>query len=115
MKVLLVDNDQLFSPIVKSRLEKLGYAVSMASDGEAAWEPYQHPPFRFLITEYNLPGVGGPELCRRIRNMNRGRHTYDFERRLHGFRFCTQTNYTDRSTSSRASGQRGCDFLVKQY
>lgn len=76
MNILLVDSDPLFGRIVKARLEKLGYAVSIALDGAEAWELYEHSRFRFVITEFDLPGLDGPELCRRIRNMGRDRHTY---------------------------------------
>jgi len=76
VKVLLADGDPLFGRIVKSRLEKIGYAVTLASDGDAAWELYQHSPFRFVITEYDLPGVSGPEFCSRVRSLSRGGHTY---------------------------------------
>jgi PleD family two-component response regulator len=57
-------------------MDKLGYALTLAPSGDVAWELYQHSPFRFVITEYDLPGLDGPELCRRIRNENHSRHTY---------------------------------------
>jgi diguanylate cyclase (GGDEF)-like protein len=76
LNVLVADGDPLFGRIVKARLEKLGYSVTIVPDGDEAWRAYERMRFRFVITEYDLAGLDGPELCRRIRNMKKSRHTY---------------------------------------
>lgn len=76
MDILLADSDPLFGRIVQSRLEKLGHTVSLVADGAEAWSLYEHSRFRFVITEFDLPGLNGAQLCRNIRSAGRRRHTY---------------------------------------
>ena len=76
MDFLLADSDPLFGRIVKSRLEKFGNTVSLATDGAEAWRLYERSRIRFVITEFDLPVMEGAELCRRIRDAGRGQHTH---------------------------------------
>lgn len=49
----------------------------MAHDGIRAWECIQAEPAPSLvIVDWEMPGLDGPELCRRIRNTMRRAHLY---------------------------------------
>jgi two-component system, cell cycle response regulator len=76
MRILIVDNDPLFSRLVKTKLESWGHTVAVDGNGVAAWERIQQQPQRVVILENEVPGVSGPELCRRIRAMKRARYTF---------------------------------------
>jgi diguanylate cyclase (GGDEF)-like protein len=76
MRILIVDSDPLFSRLVKTKLEGWGHTVAVDSTGIAAWERIQQQPQRVVILENELPGISGPELCRRVRGMKRVRYTY---------------------------------------
>ena len=76
MKVLVVDRDPLFSRLLKSKLEKWGHRVTVEHDGAAAYELVAKEPYRMVILDYDLPGIGGLELCERIRKIERPRYTY---------------------------------------
>lgn len=105
MKVLLADSDLLFSRLVKSRLEKAGYSVATVPTGPEAWELFEHSRFRFVITEFDLPGLDGTELCRRIRNLSRRRHTYVM--------FYAARNSSDNIVEAYQAGAD--DFLGKPF
>ncbi len=76
MRILLVDTDQLFTRIVKLKLEKWGHIVHIELSGEAAWEELERQAYRVVMLEHDLGDLDGLELCRRIRKLHRARYTY---------------------------------------
>jgi diguanylate cyclase (GGDEF)-like protein len=67
MHVLIADDD------VTTRLEllaiasKLGHHCHVAIDGSRAWEILATEEIDVLLTDWMMPGLEGPELCRRVR------------------------------------------------
>jgi two-component system, cell cycle response regulator len=76
MKILIVDGDQLFARLMRTKLEKWGHAVFVETDGAAAYERIRKEPFRMVFLDWDLPSMSGPDLCRRIRELKRPRYTY---------------------------------------
>src|SRR5215510_3181385 len=76
MRLLVVDDEPLLRRSLNLQLTRAGYEVAEAEDGEAAWELIQRDPFRFVITDWNMPGMSGPELVKRIRAMPAPGYTY---------------------------------------
>ena len=66
-RILVVDDSQLVTDIVKLRLESLGYDVSLAYSGEDALEQVRDNPPDLVVLDIRLPGVDGYEVCRRLR------------------------------------------------
>jgi CheY-like chemotaxis protein len=65
---LVVADDNLpLRGLVSTRLGKLGYHVRSAEDGEEAWASLLAEPFDLLITDNEMPRLGGLELLRRMR------------------------------------------------
>ena len=62
--------------IVKAMVEILRHEVTVAVDGESAWEIFQREEFGIVISDWLMPGIDGPELCRRIRSDTRPKYTY---------------------------------------
>jgi two-component system response regulator RegX3 len=48
-------------------LEKEGYGVDVALDGEAGWRMCESGPYDLVLLDLMLPGMDGMEVCRRIR------------------------------------------------
>lgn len=65
--VLVVDDDPVVRRMLGSTLERAGYALAYASDGEAGWRQLQERRFDLLITDRSMPILDGLELIRRIR------------------------------------------------
>ena len=66
-RVLLVEDDPQIGQLVSTQLRELGYAVEWLQDGAAGLQRLREAPFDLLILDLMLPGLGGLELCRRIR------------------------------------------------
>lgn len=76
MNVLLVSDDILFSRLVKKKLESWGHETAVETTGTDAYERIKKEPFRVVITGWDLKGMSGPQLCKRIRALNRSQYTY---------------------------------------
>ena len=48
-------------------LKKLGHEAVSAASGELAWEEHSRQHYSVVITDWEMPGIDGLELCRRIR------------------------------------------------
>ncbi|MDA3951421.1 MAG: response regulator [Spirochaeta sp.] len=70
-RVLLVDPSSLTQKIVREALESRGHTVSAAEDGTTAWELIGTFRPSVVITETELPGVGGTMLTRLIKDTER--------------------------------------------
>lgn len=66
-KVLVVDDDVLIRQMVKRELTKMGYEIESSSDGSLAMNHLQRKCFDMVITDLNMPNLGGLELIRAIR------------------------------------------------
>ncbi|MHC5001942.1 MAG: response regulator [Planctomycetota bacterium] len=67
-RVLIAEDDPVSRRVLEATLEKWGYDISVAADGEEAWTLLQRPgPPHLLVLDWMMPGLDGPELCRRIR------------------------------------------------
>jgi len=76
MRLLVVDDDALVRRSLSLQLTRAGYEVHEAEDGEVAWEMMQRIGYRFIITDWNMPGLSGPELIARVRDMLAVGYTY---------------------------------------
>ena len=76
MRVLIVEDDPVSGLVLERTLQRWGYEVIKAKDGEEAWGKYQAAPVSLVITDWMMPHADGLELCRRIRNLARESYTY---------------------------------------
>ncbi|MEX0717044.1 MAG: response regulator [Planctomycetaceae bacterium] len=66
-RILVVDDEVHITRAVQMKLSRAGYDIETAPDGQAAWESFQRSPPDLLISDCQMPRMGGIELCRRIR------------------------------------------------
>lgn len=66
-RILLVDDEQTITDFVGYALQKEGFEVEIAANGEDALALAQKKSFNLFILDIMLPGMDGYELCRRIR------------------------------------------------
>lgn len=71
LKVLLVEDDELFRLGLRVRLQQEAglEIVAEAEDGETAIELAQRHPLNVVVLDIGLPGIGGIEACRQIRQL----------------------------------------------
>lgn len=67
--ILVVEDDPGVRGMLSIVLSMWGYNVITASDGGAAMEAYRPGQFSLVLTDYNMPGMCGDELARRIREI----------------------------------------------
>ncbi len=68
IRVLLAEDDAVSRRVVETFLARWGFEVVAVSDGDEAWRILQGSDApNFIILDWMMPGVGGVELCRRVR------------------------------------------------
>ncbi len=69
-QVLVVDDDVSMQRMLKARLEREGYTVEVAGDGEEGLELIQKHVFNLVVTDMKMPKLRGDELARSIHEFN---------------------------------------------
>ncbi len=75
-KILIADDHELSRFKLQSDLEKWGYEVNVAEDGEQAWEYFQKNEYSIVITDWMMPKLSGLELVRMIRGSEQSNYVY---------------------------------------
>src|SRR5688500_17767007 len=72
--VLVAEDDRVMSDVIRFNLERRGYQVVVARDGLEAWGLLQTRNFDILVSDYQMPGMSGEELCQALRTTYPTRH-----------------------------------------
>lgn len=70
IKILLVEDDEALSFIVKDNLEQNSFIVEVALDGEIALELYNENQFDLILLDVMLPKIDGFQVAQTIRKSN---------------------------------------------
>ena len=73
--VLVVEDEEALSQLLKYNLEKEGYRVSVAKDGEEALVIAAEETPDLVVLDWMLPKAPGVEVCRRLRSRQDTRNT----------------------------------------
>ncbi len=65
-KILVVDDDEFSLKLMEKFLVSAGYGVSQARDGAQALEMLAREKFSLLITDVNMPRMGGLRLLEEV-------------------------------------------------
>ncbi len=76
MRILIADDDKISRTLLQKQLEKLGYHVTAAQDGEEAWEQAHNNDFSMIISDWMMPGLNGIEFVKKLRRKRRGDYVY---------------------------------------
>ncbi|TPE52152.1 phosphate regulon transcriptional regulator PhoB [Amaricoccus solimangrovi] len=66
-KVLIVEDEEAISALLSYNLEKEGFAVSVAADGDDTMLTVKENRPDLILLDWMLPNVSGIELCRQLR------------------------------------------------
>lgn len=106
MKILIADDDATGRHVLKAALQKLGYEVEAAADGEEAWAALQRPDAADLaILDWQMPGLTGPEICMKMRGREDKKYVY----------VILLTGMTDLSALVQGLESGADDFIAKPF
>jgi diguanylate cyclase (GGDEF)-like protein len=67
MRVLIAEDSSMGRLLLQRAVEALGHTCLIATDGVEAWETFERELPDVVISDWMMPGLEGPELCRRVR------------------------------------------------
>jgi diguanylate cyclase (GGDEF)-like protein len=67
LTILVAGGDVAVASMIRGMVQGLGHKVLEAADGDAAWRIIRDQPVHVVVSDWVVPGLDGPELCRRIR------------------------------------------------
>lgn len=76
MRALVADDDRAAAAIVSRGLMSWGFQVDIAHEGDTAWMVLNEHTPSLAVIDWEMPGLDGPELCRRIRSTPALAHLY---------------------------------------
>jgi signal transduction histidine kinase len=67
VKIIFADDDIVARKLVLKLLPDLDFNILIAENGLEAWNLLKASGARILVTDWVMPGITGPDLCRKIR------------------------------------------------
>lgn len=104
MNILIAEDDFISRKLLVNIIEELGHVVTVACDGEEAWQAYQAQPTRLVITDWLMPKMDGLRLVEKIRSHDLCDYTYVI---------LLTANVGQRENYFRAMNSGVDDFLAK--
>ena len=79
MRILIADDSIVSRHLLEATLRKWGYEVVLACDGNEAWKALQAEDApKLAILDWVMPGLTGPEVCRRVRERGQEKDIYTY-------------------------------------
>jgi two-component system cell cycle response regulator len=76
-RILIADDSGVVRAVLKHCLDRWGYEVVVAQDGDEAWRVLDGPDAPSIaLLDWMMPGRDGLEVCRLVRAANRQPYTY---------------------------------------
>lgn len=75
-RLLLAEDAPVERELLQHFLQKGGYVVDCAADGLEALAKITSDSFHILLTDWEMPGMDGPALCRRVREADLPDYVY---------------------------------------
>ncbi len=76
MQVLIVDDDDFALDVLTSTLSRMGFTAVPAKDGQEAMDILRRGEIHLVITDWDMPGMNGIDLCRAIRKEDLSGYIY---------------------------------------
>jgi two-component system cell cycle response regulator len=106
MRILIAEDDLTSRTMLTAIVKKWGYEAVAVPDGEAAWETLRKEDApQLAILDWNMPGMNGLDVCRRLRKLDRAEPPYII--------FLTSRNEKDSIVEGLEAGAN--DYVIKPY
>lgn len=76
MHVLVAEDDDVTVDLLEAALTEFGYEVTVACDGLEALRQLRTGKFQLVVSDWEMPGMNGLELCRRVRQRRWSSYIY---------------------------------------
>jgi putative two-component system response regulator len=76
MHALICDDDEFIRRTLEHALTRMGYQVEAASSAAEALNILRNTPIRLVITDWEMPGMTGVELCQAVRSDDLAGYVY---------------------------------------
>jgi len=76
VRILVAEDSSIDAEMLQYTLEQFGYEVALAQDGAEALDLVRSGRFRLVISDWEMPGLTGPQLCRQIRERRWSSYVY---------------------------------------
>jgi sigma-B regulation protein RsbU (phosphoserine phosphatase) len=77
MKALIAEDNSITRLLLQATLTEWGYQVIATSDGAEAWQELQKVDIpELILLDWNMPGMDGIEVCRKLRQLPESRGIY---------------------------------------
>ena len=104
-RILIADDHELSRFKLQNDLRKWGHDVTVAEDGEQAWELFQKGEFSIVITDWMMPKMDGLELVGHIRGTEQADYVY----------VILLTSKSEKHDIVAGMGAGADDFLTKPF
>ena len=75
-RLLLVEDEPTQRMMLERQLTRAGYVVETAENGAEALTRILEGQYQILLTDWDMPGMDGPTLCKRVREANLSTYLY---------------------------------------
>jgi CheY-like chemotaxis protein len=67
-KILVAEDSRVLGDVIQFNLQRAGFEVTLARNGNDAMRLLESEPFSMLVTDHEMPGLNGEQICDRVRN-----------------------------------------------
>jgi putative two-component system response regulator len=76
VRILIVDDEEISLDVLRMSLEEAGHEVAAARNGQEALAVLAGGERNLVISDWEMAGMNGLDLCRRVRGQEHGNYTY---------------------------------------
>ena len=105
LRVLVAEDNELEAEILQHTLAQFGYDATLARDGLEAFELIRTGRYQLILSDWEMPGLTGVELCRRVRERSSCGYIY----------FVLLTSRTGTGNIVAGLNAGADDFLTKPF